>query len=59
LLLGLVCKRPAVEVRDRLLDLDILVGTSSDPNTLRILAPLIISEQHVTRLAAALESVVT
>lgn len=59
LLLGLVCKRPAIEVRDRLLDLDILVGTSSDPNTLRILAPLVISEQHVARLAAALESIVT
>ena len=34
LLLGLVCDRPAVEVRDALLEHDILTGTSSDPNVL-------------------------
>jgi acetylornithine/succinyldiaminopimelate/putrescine aminotransferase len=59
LLLGLVCDRPAAEVRNRLLELDILTGTSSDPHTLRILAPLIITARHVQRLAAALESSVT
>ena len=31
LLLGLVCDRPAAEVRDALLDHDILTGTSADP----------------------------
>ena len=42
LLLGLVCDRPAVEVRDALLEHDILTGTSGDPNVLRILAPLVL-----------------
>ena len=32
LLLGLVCDRPATDVRDFLLDHDILTGTSSDPD---------------------------
>lgn len=56
LLLGLVCDRPAVEVRDALLENDILTGTSSDPNVLRILAPLILESIHVDRLARVLES---
>ncbi|MDH3746745.1 MAG: aminotransferase class III-fold pyridoxal phosphate-dependent enzyme [Gammaproteobacteria bacterium] len=57
LLLGLVCDRPATDVRDILLEHDILTGTSSDPNVLRILAPLIVEQQHVTRLAAALATI--
>jgi acetylornithine/succinyldiaminopimelate/putrescine aminotransferase len=57
LLLGLVCDRPAVEVRDALLEQDILTGTSADPNVLRILAPLIITAEHVARLAVALGSI--
>ena len=56
LLLGLVCDRPAVEVRDALLENDILTGTSGDPNVLRILAPLILESVHVDRLAQVLES---
>jgi acetylornithine/succinyldiaminopimelate/putrescine aminotransferase len=56
LLLGLVCDRPAVEVRDALLENDILTGTSGDPNVLRILAPLILESTHVDRLAQVLES---
>ena len=54
LLLGLVCDRPAVDVRDFLLDHDILTGTSGDPQVIRILAPLILEEHHVTRLADTL-----
>ena len=54
LLLGLVCDRPAVDVRDFLLDHDILTGTSGDPQVIRILAPLILEEHHVTRLAHTL-----
>ncbi len=57
LLLGLVCDRPAREVRDALLERDILTGTSGDPRVLRILAPLVIDERHVTRLADALASI--
>ncbi len=56
LLLGLVCDRPALEVRDVLLEHGVLTGTSADPNVLRILAPLILESQHVDHLARALES---
>jgi acetylornithine/succinyldiaminopimelate/putrescine aminotransferase len=38
-----------------LLARDILVGTSADPNMLRLLPPLILSTDHVQRLAKALE----
>lgn len=58
LLLGLVCDRPAVEVRDALLEHDILTGTSSDPDVLRILAPLVLQECHVEHLAHALNNLV-
>ena len=54
LLLGLVCDRPAVEVRDALLEHDILTGTSGDPEVLRILAPLVLQSAHIERLADAL-----
>lgn len=57
LLLGLVCDRPAVEVRDALLDHDILTGTSGDPNVLRVLAPLVLEASHVERLRSALASI--
>lgn len=58
LLLGLVCDRPAIEVRDALLEHDILAGTSADPNVLRILAPLVLQENHVHHLAQALGKLV-
>ncbi len=54
LLLGLVCDRPAADVRDFLLEHDILTGTSGDRHALRILAPLVLDERHVSRLASAL-----
>ncbi|MEO1244804.1 MAG: aminotransferase class III-fold pyridoxal phosphate-dependent enzyme [Pseudomonadota bacterium] len=57
LLLGLVCDRPAAEVRDTLLEHDILTGTSSDPKVLRILAPLVLEASHVARLKTALASI--
>ena len=57
LLLGLVCDRPAVEVRDALLAMDILTGTSSDPAVLRLLPSLILTSGHVDRLAVALASI--
>ncbi len=57
LLLGLICDRPAVEVRNYLLDHDILTGTSADPEALRILAPLVIEDHHVNRLAEARASI--
>jgi acetylornithine/N-succinyldiaminopimelate aminotransferase len=54
LLLGLVCDRPAAEVRDALLEQDILTGTSADAKVVRILAPLVITDEHVDHLARAL-----
>jgi acetylornithine/succinyldiaminopimelate/putrescine aminotransferase len=57
LLLGLVCKQPAVAVRDALLERGILAGTSADPHVLRILAPLVITAKHVEQLATALASI--
>ena len=56
LLLGLVCDRPAVEVRDALLQHDIMTGTSADPDVVRILAPLVLQPAHVDHLAHALAS---
>lgn len=58
LLLGLVCDRPAVEVRDALLEHDILTGTSGDPEVLRILAPLVLQDTHIDHLAQALANLV-
>ena len=57
LLLGLVCDRPAVEVRNALLEHDILTGTSSDPDVIRILAPLVLEPGHIDHLAEALSIV--
>lgn len=54
LLLGLVCDRPATEVRNALLEHDILTGTSNDPNVLRILAPLVLQAKHVDYLSHTL-----
>jgi acetylornithine/succinyldiaminopimelate/putrescine aminotransferase len=56
LLLGFQCDRPAIEVRDALLDHDVLTGTSADPNVIRILAPLVLEPRHVDHLAHALKS---
>ena len=54
LLLGLVCDRPANDVRDALLAHDVLTGTSAAPNVVRILAPLVLESGHVEKLACAL-----
>ena len=57
LLLGLVCDRPAAEIRDALLQRDILTGTSADPSVLRLLPPLVLQPEHVKRLAKALGAI--
>ncbi len=58
LLLGLVCDRPASEVRNALLDFDILTGTSADASVLRLLPPLVLESHHVMRLRDALSGLV-
>jgi len=54
LLLGLRTSRPAKDVQAELLKLDILAGTSADPNVLRILAPFVLESEHVELLRKAL-----
>jgi acetylornithine/succinyldiaminopimelate/putrescine aminotransferase len=54
LLLGLRTSRPAKDVHAELLKMDILTGTSGDPNVVRILAPFILESGHVDQLAKAL-----
>jgi acetylornithine/N-succinyldiaminopimelate aminotransferase len=53
-LLGLRTTMPAAQVRDALLARNILVGTSGDPNVIRLLPPLVLNANHVELLAAAL-----
>ena len=57
LMLGLLCDRPAIEVRNALLEQDILTGGSSDPKVLRLLPPLVLQSAHVARLSDALKSI--
>jgi acetylornithine aminotransferase/acetylornithine/N-succinyldiaminopimelate aminotransferase len=54
LLLGLRTSRPAKAVQAELLKQNILVGTSADPQVLRVLAPFILGSEHVQQLRDAL-----
>jgi acetylornithine/N-succinyldiaminopimelate aminotransferase len=54
LLLGLRTTRPAKDIQSELLKLDILAGTSADPNVLRVLAPFTLASEHVEQLQQAL-----
>ena len=56
-LLGLGTTIPATQVRDALLARNILVGTSSDPNVIRLLPPLVLNASHVELLATALAEI--
>lgn len=55
-LTGLRTSRPAKDIQRELLERNILTGTSSDPNVLRLLSPFILEEQHVDLLRDALLS---
>ena len=54
LLLGLEVVTSAGKLSRRLFERGILVGTSSDPNVLRLMPPLVATESELDRLAAAL-----
>ncbi len=56
-LLGLRCRRSAREMLQELLDRGILVGTSADPQVMRLLPPLILERGHVHELLNALEDI--
>jgi acetylornithine/succinyldiaminopimelate/putrescine aminotransferase len=55
-LTGLRTSRPARDLQRELLARNILVGTSGDPNVLRLLSAYILEEEHVDLLRAALLS---
>jgi acetylornithine/succinyldiaminopimelate/putrescine aminotransferase len=56
-LLGLRTTRPAREVQGELLARGILTGTSADPRVVRLLPPLVLGDEHVAALAAALAEI--
>jgi acetylornithine/N-succinyldiaminopimelate aminotransferase len=56
-LLGMRCKRPAKDMLQTLLDRGILVGTSADPNVVRLLPPLTLERSHVDQLLNALADI--
>ena len=56
-LLGLVCSRPAKEVRNALLERGIFSGTSTDPSALRLMPPLVLEDGHVDALVEALRDI--
>jgi acetylornithine/N-succinyldiaminopimelate aminotransferase len=56
-LLGLRTSRPAREVQAELLSRGILTGTSADPQVVRLLPPLVLTEAHVDTLARALAEI--
>jgi acetylornithine/N-succinyldiaminopimelate aminotransferase len=56
-LLGLKTTRPAKEVQTLLMNDGILVGTSADPNIIRLLPAYVLQETHVDQLSAALAKI--
>jgi acetylornithine/N-succinyldiaminopimelate aminotransferase len=55
-LLGLHCPQGAKTVSNALLEQNILVGSSGDPNVLRLLPPLVLKDEHVDIFVAALRN---
>lgn len=55
-LLGIEFRDKAATVHKRLLDQKIITGTSSDPQVLRLLPPLILREEHVDLFVDALDN---
>ncbi len=54
LLIGLHVEGKASDLRDALLERDILTGTSADPAVLRLLPPLTLGAEHIDQLATEL-----
>ena len=55
-LMGLKLNRPAEPVIDALRDQNVLVGGSSDPHVMRLMPPLIVSDDDVAAFAEALHA---
>ena len=56
-LLGVRCEKPAKEIQAALLERGVLVGTSGDPQTFRLLPPLTVSEEEWDIFFAALDDI--
>jgi acetylornithine/N-succinyldiaminopimelate aminotransferase len=56
-LLGLRTTRPARDVVAELIERGILTGGSNDPGIVRLLPPLVLEDEHVAALAAALAEI--
>ena len=56
-LLGLHCPGKGKATRDALLENGILVGTSNDPDVIRLLPPLVLGNEHVDELVTALAAI--
>ena len=56
-LLGVRCQRPAKEIQAALLEHNILVGTSGDPQTFRLLPPLTVSSSEWDLFFEALDEI--
>lgn len=56
-LLGVECKEPAKEIQNRLLAERILAGTSSEPNTIRLLPPLNVADDEWELFLSAMERI--
>jgi len=56
-LLGLRTRRPAKDVHLELLEKGIFTGTSGDPHIVRLLPPLVLRDEHVDALVAALAEI--
>jgi acetylornithine/succinyldiaminopimelate/putrescine aminotransferase len=57
-LLGVKTAKPASEVQAALLERGVIVGTSDDPNVVRLLPPLVLSRAEATEFLAAFRAVV-
>lgn len=56
-LIGLKTTKPAKDVMKALLEKQIITGTSKDPNVLRLLPPIIITDEHINIFKSALREV--
>ena len=56
-LLGLHCPGKGKQTRVALLEKGILVGSSSDPDVIRLLPPLVLKDEHVDELVSALAGI--
>jgi acetylornithine/N-succinyldiaminopimelate aminotransferase len=59
LLLGLHLDIPAKEVQTAALERGIILGTSGDPNVLRIMPPMVVTEADIEHLTTVLSKIVS